>query len=216
MRRVLFLRDAETATIAAFASAGTVRRLGTGNELFREHDPAPPLYVVVSGMVKLFKWDARGRELTLGIARPGDVVGAPAVFDGGNCPYHAAARGDAQVFTLPRARFLDFLSAHPGVAGGVIRLLAVQNRRLIEMLKAQALHTVRARFAAYLLAAAGNNDTFALPETNAGIAAHLGTVREVVSRILHQFADLGYVCVRGRTVMLLDRAALARDATPPV
>ena len=101
------------------------------------------------------------------------------------------------------------MSAHPEIAGGVIRLLAVQNRRLTEMLKAQALHTVRARFAAYLLAAAGGGDTFILPESNAGIAAHLGTVREVVSRTLHSFADAGAIAVRGRTVTVLDRAALS-------
>ena len=64
----------------------------------------------------------------------------------------------------------------------------------------------------YLLAAAGSDESFALPEPNAGIAAHLGTVREVISRTLHQFADLGYISVRGRTVTLLDRRALERRA----
>lgn len=200
----------------SFAHAGTVRRLIADALLFCEGDPAPPLLIVVSGNVKLFKWDKRGRELTLGIASPGDVVGAPATFDGGNCPYHAAAVGEgATVFGVARESFLGFLSAHPEVATGVIRYLAVQNRRLIEMLKAQALHSVRARFAAYLLAAAGDNNSFLLPESNAGIAAHLGTVREVVSRTLHQFADLGYVTLHGRTVTITDGVALTRLASAP-
>jgi CRP-like cAMP-binding protein len=104
---------------------------------------------------------------------------------------------------------------HPEIATGAVRALAVQSRKLIEMLKAQALHTVRARFAAYLLAAAGEGESFPLPESNAGIAAHLGTVREVVSRTLHQFADLGYIAVRGRTVVLIDRDALTELAAVP-
>ncbi|MBC8139897.1 MAG: Crp/Fnr family transcriptional regulator [Armatimonadetes bacterium] len=215
LRRVLFLRDATGETLTAFLRAGRVRQLGADTVLFAEGDAAPPLFVVVSGAVKLLKWDTRGRELNLGIARVGEVVGAPATFDGGNCSYHAVTVGEgAAVFVVARETFAVLLAAHPEIAGGVIRLLAVQNRRLTEMLKAQALHSVRARFAAYLLAAAGSGDTFTLPETNAGIAAHLGTVREVVSRTLHGFADAGAIAVRGRTVTLLDRAALTIDATP--
>lgn len=194
-----------------------MRRLSADALLFCEGDPAPALLIVVSGNVKLFKWDKRGRELTLGIAKSGEVVGAPATFDGGNCPYHAAAVGaGARVFSVAREPFYALLSAYPEVSAGVIRQLAVQNRRLIEMLKAQALHTVRARFAAYLLSASGTGESFSLPESNAGIAAHLGTVREVVSRTLHQFADLGYIAVRGRTVTITDRTTLAELAAVPV
>ncbi len=214
LRRVLFLQGASPATREAFACAGTMRRLGADALLFCEGDPAPALLIVVSGNVKLFKWDQRGRELTLGIAKPGDVVGAPATFDGGNCPYHAAAVGaSVTVFVVARESFHALLTVHPDISAGVIRQLAVQNRRLIEMLKAQALHTVRARFAAYLIAAAGEGESFVLPDSNAGIAAHLGTVREVVSRTLHQFADFGCVAVRGRTVTITDRATLAELAT---
>lgn len=191
LRRVLFLSDAPVGVLEAFARAGTVRRLDPEELLFCENDSAPALFVVVAGAVKLLKWDSRGRKLTLGIARVGDVVGSPAVFDGGNCLYHAAALGGdaasaaaAEVFAVPRATFLALLTAHPVVASGVVRFLAVQNRRLIEMLKAQALHTVRARFAAYLLNAAGDGDSFTLPESNTGIAAHLGTVREGWCRAL--------------------------------
>lgn len=82
----------------------------------------------------------------------------------------------------------------------------------MEMLKAQALHTVRARMAAYLLHAAGETDTFLLPETNAIIGLHVGTVREVVSRTLHTLHDTGAIDLRGRTVTLRDRDALRRIA----
>ncbi|MBC8135076.1 MAG: Crp/Fnr family transcriptional regulator [Fibrella sp.] len=216
LRRVLFLQGTSLATRESFARAGAIRRMGTDALLFCEGEPAPALMIVVSGTVKLFKWDRRGRELTLGIAKPGDVVGAPATFDGGNCPYHAAAIGaESTLFSVAREPFHTLIATHPEVSAGIIRSLAVQNRRLIEMLKAQALHTVRARFAAYLLAAAGDGQSFALPESNAGIAAHLGTVREVVSRTLHQFADLGYITVRGRTVTIADRETLAELSTAP-
>ena len=204
LRRVSFLRGVPVETIAAVREAGILRRLVAGATLFREGDSEPGLCVVVAGRIKLAKWDARGRELTLGVAGQGEIVGAPATFDGGNCPYDAMALDvGATIFIVTPEAFRGLLAAHPIIALGVVRFLAVQNRRLIEMLKAQTLHSVRARFASYLLAAAGDTNTFVLLDSNVGIAAHLGTVREVVSRTLHQFADLGYISVQGRAVTLI-------------
>jgi len=214
LRRVPFLRELPESALVAVIESGVARRLEEGGLLFCEGDPTPGLLVVTAGRVKLYKLDSRGRELTLGVAASGDVVGAPASFDGGNCPYHAMAYGDdgAILFQIPPLRFQMLLESHPVITVGVVRFLAVQNRRLIEMLKAQTLHSVHARFASYLLHAAGDAEQFLLPDSNVGIAAHLGTVREVVSRTLHQFADLGYISLRGRTITVTAREQLRRAA----
>ena len=55
LRRVLFLRDADAGTLAAFTRAGSIRRLEADATLFREGDTAPALHIVVSGAVKLSK-----------------------------------------------------------------------------------------------------------------------------------------------------------------
>jgi CRP/FNR family transcriptional regulator len=213
LRRVLFLRGISDDALSALTAAGGERRLAPGETLFLEGDRCLGLVVVLRGAVKVFKVDARGREVTLGVERPGGSVGDLALFDGGNYPAGAQAVLDepsTAVFIVPRQRFEALMAAHPEIAAGAVRALAVQSRKLIEMLKAQALHTVRARIAAYLLHAAGESDCFRLPETNAGIGGHVGTVREVVSRTLHALEDAGAIRLRGRAVTLLDRDLLRR------
>lgn len=214
LRRVLFFKDLPDDVIAEAADAGHERRLAPGEMLFCEGDPCGGLLLPLSGSVKLFRLDARGREMILGVEGPGTPVGEIAVFDGGNYPMSATAtEGGATVFAIAPERFRRLMAEHPRIAVGAVRALAVQNRKLIEMLKAQTLHTVRARIAAYLLHAADQSGgTFALRESNATIGSHVGTVREVVSRTLHSLEDQGAVTLHGRTVTVRDRALLARLA----
>lgn len=215
LRRLQFLKGLPEETLADVAAAGRERRLAPGEFLFCEGDPCTGLLVPLSGAVKLFRLDARGREMILGVEGPGGPVGEIALFDGGNYPMSAAASSPAgaTVYVVPRERFQRLMEAHPEIAVGAVRALAVVNRKLIEMLKAQTLHTVRARIAAYLLHAADQSGgTFALRESNATIGSHVGTVREVVSRTLHGLEDQGAIALHGRTVTVRDRALLARLA----
>jgi len=169
--------------------------------------------VVVSGAIKLYKLDSRGREMILGIARPGECVGELALFDGGNYPASAiACAPDTRLLVIAPPDFALLLARYPEIAAGAVRALAIQQRKLIEMLKAQTLHTVRARIAAYLLHTAGDATEFPLHETNAVIGSHVGTVREVVSRTLHGLEDEGAIRLHGRTVITLDRTVLRRIA----
>ncbi len=214
LRRVLFLKDLPDDALRVVAAAGVERRCERGDILLREGEVGPGLLVVLAGAVKLCKWDARGRELILGVERAGASVGELPLFDGGNCPYSAEVAEDGTLlFSVSGERFRALMAAHPAIAAGAVRALAVQNRRLLEMLKAQALHTVRSRLAAYLLAhARQHGNAFPLPESNAAIGSHVGTVREVVSRTLHALCDAGAIRLRGRHVTVCDPALLARIA----
>lgn len=211
LRRVLFLKHLSPPVIETLARAGHERCLNPCETLFHESAPCIGLLVVLSGAVKVFKLDSRGREITLGVERAGASIGDLALFDGGNYPASAEACADGtRVYIVPRARWDGMLRQHPEIATGAVRALAVGQRKLIEMLKAQALHTVRARLAAYLLSASGEQRTFSLGETNAVIGSHVGTVREVVSRTLHGLEDAGAIRLHGRTVTVLDADLLRR------
>lgn len=211
LRRVVFLKDAPETALTALLLAGSVQALREGEVLFFETEPSHGLLVVLEGALKESKTDARGRELILAIHKPGASVAELPLFDGGNHPTQALALATpTRVFYVARPAFDTVLERHPTLARGALRALAIQQRKLLEMLKAQALHTVRSRLAAYLLAQ--DTPSFTLPETNESIAAQVGTVREVISRTLHQLADLGHLTLAGRTITLLDRTALERIA----
>ncbi len=205
--RVLFLKEVGDDARSALLDASHVRTLETGEVLFLEAQPSIGLCVVLEGSVREGKTDSRGRELILTIHRPGSALGELPLFDGGNHPTQALAQEPTRVLCVPRPAFLSVERQHPQITRGAVRALAIHQRKLLEMLKAQVLHTVRARLAAYLLAQPGEI-TFKLEESHESIAAQVGTVREVISRTLHQLADTGIISLQGRTVTFLDRPAL--------
>ena len=209
LARVLFLKSLSRDALMEIAAQGREATLSLGEMLFGEKDPCLGLLVVLEGAVKVCRIDSRGREFILGIERPGASIGDLALFDGGNYPASAfAVASGTRLLVIAPSLFTGLVRKYPEIAAGAIRALAIQQRRLIEMLKASTLQNVRARIAAYLLQMADGSGTFRLTETNATIGSHLGTVREVVSRTLHLLEDEGLVVLQGRTVTVIDRPAL--------
>jgi CRP-like cAMP-binding protein len=209
LRRVLFLKTLPEAVIAAVAAAGEERTLRKGEMLFTENAPCIGLIVVLTGAVKVYKTDSRGREITLGLEESGASVAELPLFDGGNYPANSeGAKENTTVLIIPRERFQHLMVMYPEVAVQALRALAIRMRRQVKMIEAQAMHTVRARLAAYLLRIAAGRSTFLLEETNEAISSQIGTVREVVSRTLGNLREMGAITLRGRRVTILDTGSL--------
>ena len=213
LRQVLFLKTAQEAALSALIAAGAERRLEKGETLFAEFERCQGLFVVLTGAVKVYKLDSRGRELTLSLELPGESVGELPLFDGGNYPYSAeATAADTRLWRVPRDRFREIMRVHPEIAERALLALGVRLRRMVQIAEAQSLYTVRARLAAYLLEISNGRTLFPLEETNEAISSHLGTVREVVSRTLRTLKDSHIIGLRGRWVTILDETELRRAA----
>jgi CRP/FNR family transcriptional regulator len=209
LREVPFLHDLPGEVLDAIRRDGTVRRLERGEMLFQPGEPAKGLFVVLRGSVRIYQIGDTGREHVLTVERPGGSVAELPLFDGGSYPAYADAAEESVVFSLGRERFEAQLQAHPEIARQVIGALARRLRGMVQMVEELALKEVRQRVAALLLRLAEQHGTeFTLPASNEQIAAQLGTVREVVSRALHGFAQDGLLDLDGRTVRLRDVPAL--------
>lgn len=213
LRRVSFLKALPPAWLDTIAAAGSVKRLCKGELLFSEHQKCLGLVVVLTGAVKVYSLDRRGREMTLYREGPGESVVELPLFDGGNYPAGAeAVEEETRVLIVPPTAFHNLLAANPQLASQVMRALAIRMRRLMKMLEAQTLHTVQARLADYLLRTAAGRDEFSLNETNEAVGSRIGTVREVVSRTLHSLHERGAIELNGRRIRIHDRPLLARIA----
>lgn len=213
LRQVLFLKTAREEALIALLAAGVERRLEKGELLFSEFERCQGLFVVLSGAIKVYKLDSRGRELTLSMEMPGASVAELPLFDGGNYPYSAeAAQSGTGLWFVPRERFREILRQSPEIAERALLALGIRLRRMLQIVEAQSLYSVRARLALYLLEAAQGRTAFPLEETNEAIGGHLGTVREVVSRTLRTLKDANAIDMRGRWVTVLNFEELRQIA----
>jgi CRP/FNR family transcriptional regulator len=115
------------------------------------------------------------------------------------------------LYIIPCEGFRRIMRDHHEVALAVMERLAAEVRRLSDMVEDLALHTVRTRLARFLLAQAEGAQP---PKrwTQEEIAAHIGTVRDVVGRTLRTFADDGLIRRERGRLVVVDRAGLEREA----
>lgn len=194
------------------------RSFSRGEMIFSEGDEGEGFYVVVEGMVEVFKLSPEGKKQILHLLGPGEPFGEVAVFEGRAFPAHAAALRDTKALFFPRKAFYSLIEEHPSV---VMRMLGVMAKRLREfaaMIENLSLKEVSGRLAGYLLylrQRRGGRDEFELEMTKGQLASFLGTAPETLSRALSKMMREGLIEVEGRTVRVLDREGLERLALAP-
>ena len=218
LKKVPLLADLESGELEFLASAALARHYDSGAMIFSEGDPCEGLYVVESGMVKIFTLAASGREQVLTLEGPGASIAELPVFDGGNYPASAAAEQPSELLFIRKKDIRSLCLEHPEVALKVLRVVSARLRRLVAIVEELSFTTVQHRLAAYLLrearskgkrTARGVEFTFTI--SNQELAAHIGTVRELVSRNLGRLQAAGLIKMDGRTVIVMNLEALEAE-----
>jgi CRP-like cAMP-binding protein len=207
----------------SFLAQRAVRRnYLAAQSVFGEGEACSGLYVVESGHVRIFKSSANGREQVLSIDGPGSSVAELPVFDGGSYPASVTAIDDAKLLFVSKQDFQALCMAHPQVALKVLRVVGSRLRRLVGIIEELSFTTVRHRLASFLLRLAqkeGKRATggveITLPASNQELAAHIGTVRELVSRNLSRLQAEGILQIDGRTVTISNLKALEANIDSP-
>lgn len=212
VRNFPFFAGVDDATYDALLAGGQVRHYAKGETLFQDGEPGKGLFLVQSGVVKVFKLAESGREQILTLARAGDSVAELPLFDGGPYPAFAAAMEDADVLFLPASVFNALMEKRPQLARAVITALAQRMRKLVRLVEDLSLRQVRQRLARLLRDEAAGHRSFQLTFTNEEIAARLGSVRDVISRTLSALQHDCLIRLDGRRVDILDPRALDEEA----
>ena len=107
---------------------------------------------------------------------------------------------------------LDLLSTYPALAQGVIENLAAHARHLVSLVEDLSLRSVSARLAKLLLTQAVGSGEAPRHLTQQEMAAQLGTVREMVGRVLRGFEEEGLILFDRHRIIILDQEGLENRA----
>jgi len=196
------LNSAELAPLAAM----TVARNYPRNRLVvSEGDRADTLYFVLSGRIKVYVADESGREIILSTQGAGTHFG-DMILDDGVRSASVMTIEPSRLATLSRDAFRSFLIHHPDAALALIRNLIHRTRLMNDRLRDMALLSARGRVAKLLLSLAREADgrlIVAEALTQQDIGERVGVTREMVSRILKDLKEDGYVRFEGRRIVLV-------------
>jgi CRP/FNR family transcriptional regulator len=199
------LPDALAARLAAEAQTIEVP---AGAVLFDERQPCQGFPLVLSGCIRVLKCAANGRELPLYKVLPGEscIITSSCLL--GHADYNArgVTEGKTRLVLLPRPLF-DALLQTPAFRDFVFGLFAERIADLMQLVEEVAFRKLDQRLANLLL---GKGRL--LNVTHQQLADELGSVREMVSRLLKGFAEQGLVRLGREQIEILDPAGLRRIA----
>jgi CRP/FNR family transcriptional regulator len=164
-----------------------------GERVICRGDRVAGVYLVERGLLRVFHSAADGGERTLYRLRRGDacVLALNAAFTGMAYPADVAAEEDASIVVVPGDTWRALFDDEPSVRALTVKLLASWVHGLLGVLDAAVSTDVATRLADELIERMGPDGR--VHATHATLARHLGTAREVVSRVLGDWRRRGIV-----------------------
>jgi CRP/FNR family transcriptional regulator len=203
----------DTALLANLAQVAHWRVYAPGAVIFLEGEQAHGLYYLQDGWIKVVKFSLDGREHILQVVGPGELFNYPGVFAAGTNPATAIALEATSIWLLPRVEVHRILTASPETLLVVVESMVKRVTTLVQMVADLSLHSVETRLARRLLENAENNIVQRRRwSTQAEIAAHLGTVPDVLNRALRSLTEEELIRVERQQIIILDRDKLAAKA----
>jgi CRP/FNR family cyclic AMP-dependent transcriptional regulator len=175
----------------------------------------PYIFLVESGKVTAVKESPEGRSLIIVSIGVGEIFWGAAFFQD-HAPMLAALVADeeSRIHIWSRERMLPVLFRNGYVSWEIARLMVSRMQRASDIVEELAFQTVAVRLAGFLI------DHYQVDQpkrvirdlTLDEIGARIGSTREVVSRILHRFADHGLIDLNRTEFMFNDRDGLNQIA----
>jgi CRP/FNR family transcriptional regulator len=165
-------------------------RVRPGHRLLQRGDPVDGAYLIVGGSLRVFYITASGREATLYRVEPGGtcILALTASFN--RQPYPAwveAGTVGGEFVRVPSELFRRLLDGEAAFREFIFGVLSARVFELMRALEETGTAQLEQRVARFLMRAVGADGSVRISQ--AGIAAELGTAREVVFRALRSLAQ---------------------------
>jgi len=202
----LGLGQAELESLRRVVFEKTVEK---GEMVLLEEGHADGLYFVASGVVKVFKTSAEGKEQILKIVRPVESFNDVPSFDDGPNPASAQAMVPVVLYGIRKSDMQALLRENTQIALNVINVLAGQVRHLVSVVEDLSFRHVIGRIARILLEHA-DGGAGAQRLTQQEMASIAGTAREVVGRSLKALGQGGLIRMERHRIVITDKEGLEK------
>ncbi|GEM_PF-3740880 len=189
-----------------------VKKFKKGDVLFNQGDPANRLFVINKGFVKLFRCrQGSQKEEIVCLVRPQEYCCLAPVLTRPLFHLGAKAIVDTEAVIIPKQSLISLLNRSHVFAKNIVIALAGKECDLCEEVCDLSLQTSKERLAKYLLEQTSKErKTFSLNLTQSQLAAHLGTVRETLSRDFSALKKAKLIRLHKGLISILNEAELIR------
>ena len=204
---IALLSELEAAELAELEEAVNTRVYKKNSVVVSQGDDTDSLYLIVSGSVRVYVSDENGREVTLNTLHAGDSFGELALLSDQARSASVLTLEDSRFSVISKDDFLECMARCPQMSRQIIRSLIHRVVELTDEVSSLALLDVYGRVRRLLL-----KDTFEEADgklyikrmTHQAIASRVGSSREMVSKIISDLTQGGYISV-GKSTICIER-----------
>src|ERR671928_320248 len=205
------------AILRSMGVASADRAYQPGDAIYNEGEYGDALYILISGVVKLFRPYSGSKEATLRLLKPWDIFGHLAFAGETRQRAYAEAVTQCKVTKVPKVFVERAVRQEPLVAFKLMTLLElrlVQYEELVKCLLPRETEVRLANLLPLLAQKFGQNRdglvTIDLRLTHQDLAAMVASTRESVTKVLNEMRNRGVIEVDSGRITLKDTRALAR------
>lgn len=199
---------------ALLLSRVALRRVKKGTVLHNGSADCSGLFLVRSGRLRAYILSEQGREITVYRLFERDVClfSASCMLRSIQFDIIIEAEADTEIWVLPSEVYQSVMENSAPIANFTNELMAARFSEVMWLIEQILWKSLDKRLAAFLLEESAVEQSDTLRITHETVANHLGSHREVITRMLKYFQQEGAVRLSRATVEIVDRDRLMRQA----
>ncbi len=217
LKRVPLFSKIEDKELEKIAEISHLKKYRKDEDIFSEGEVGDALYILVSGVVKVFRTSSDGRIKTLALLQKGDFLGEMAILEKEIRSANVRAVEDAEMLVINRRDFEASLTTNPQIAFKIMETLCARLRDADEQIESLTFQNVSGRLVIALLDLAEKHGVqtkkgikINMELTHQELSEMVGTAREVVSRVLNDFRKTNCIEIEKHYVTITDKEELKK------
>lgn len=189
-----------------------------GAVVFSEGEQTDGLYIVSSGLVKVFKLHTDGREKTLDILKPGQYLGEVSLFGSSIRSASVETLEPTKFLIIPSTDLRILLLETPSLAVKIIEMLSGRLREANRQIQELAFMNSRSRVICNLInlaevhgRAEGSGVCIDVRLTHSEFAKLAGVSRETVTKVLQELQELSLISITSKYIKILSTLELYQE-----
>ena len=198
--------------LTQFTAEVRVLHVPAGTTLFDMDYPCTAFVLLSAGAIRVTKPALSGREILLYRVEPGDscILTVSCLLGNATYPARGVAETDLVAYALGHPFFHHLMGTSNAFREFVFRCFSDRMTHLMALIEEVAFRQLDQRLAALLVERGP-----LIQATHQMVADEVGSAREVVSRILKHFEELGYVRLERGRILITQASALTHYASEP-
>ena len=194
------------------ADVAEYRKVTKGTHIHDSSAECLGLVMVRSGQLRAYILSDEGREITISRLFEYDVslLSASCVMPDMQFNVMIEAEKDTEFWSIPACLFKNLMDESLSMSNYAQTLLSSNFSELMWLMEQIMWKSFDKRLAEFLLEESSIEETTSLKITHEKIASHLGTAREVVTRMLRYFQSEGMVKLTRGTIEIIDEKKLRK------